>query len=236
VKLASEPAFTAKEDGCETMVTGALTVTVNVPLLTLLAASVAVTVTPVVPSGNNVPLALEYAITGLALTSSVAVAAEYVTIAPLALVAVAVTFEGNFSTGTVASLTVTVNVPLLTLLAASVAVTVTLVVPSGNTVPLALEYAITGLALTSSVAGAAEYVTSAPLALVAVAVTFEGNVNTGAVVSLTVTVTVPLLTFPAASVAVTVTLVAPSGNNVPLALEYAITGLALTSSVAVAAE
>jgi len=56
--------------------TPALTVTLNVPLLTLLAASVAVTVTVVVPSGNNVPLALEYAITGLALTLSVALAAE----------------------------------------------------------------------------------------------------------------------------------------------------------------
>jgi hypothetical protein len=50
------------------------------------------------------------------------------------------------------SFTLTVNVPLLTLLAASVAVTVTVEVPSGNTVPLAFEYAITGLAVTLSVA------------------------------------------------------------------------------------
>jgi len=51
--------------------------------------------------------------------------------------------------------TVTVKVPLLTLLAASVAVTVTVVVPTPNTVPLAFEYVITGLAVTLSVAVAA---------------------------------------------------------------------------------
>jgi len=66
-----------------------------------------------------------------------------------------VTFEGKVSTGAVVSLTVTVNVPLLTLLAASVAVTVTTVLPSANPAPLALEYAMTGFAVTLSVAVAA---------------------------------------------------------------------------------
>jgi hypothetical protein len=48
---------------------------VNVPVLVLSAASFAVTVTVVVPSGNTVPLACEYVIAGLALTASAAVAA-----------------------------------------------------------------------------------------------------------------------------------------------------------------
>jgi len=56
----------------------------------------------------------------------------------------------------VVSFTLTVKVPLLTLLAASVAVTVTVVVPIPNTAPHAFEYAITGLAVTLSVAVAAE--------------------------------------------------------------------------------
>jgi hypothetical protein len=51
-------------------------VTVNDPLLELFASSVAVTVAVVVPSGKTVPLAFEYVIAGLAVTLSVAVAAE----------------------------------------------------------------------------------------------------------------------------------------------------------------
>jgi hypothetical protein len=138
----------------------------------------------VAPIGNTVPLAFEYVITGFAVTLSVAVAAEYATAAPLELVADTVRFEGKVNTGAVVSLTVTVNVPLLELFAPSVAVTVTVVVPSGKTVPLAFEYVITGLAVTLSIAVAAEYVTVAPFALVAVVVTLAGNVvNTGAVVS-----------------------------------------------------
>ena len=156
----------------------------NVPLLTLLAASVAVTVTLVVPSGNNVPLALEYAITGLALTSSVAVAAEYVTVAPFALVAGAVTFEGNVKTGAIVSLTVTVNVPPLMFPAASLAVAVTIVTPTANVLPLAGEYVIVGLP-TLSVPLAPLNTTLAPLALVALAVTFAGTLKTGAAVSTT---------------------------------------------------
>jgi hypothetical protein len=62
-----------------------------------------------------------------------------------------------------------------------------------------------------------------------------GNVITGAVVSATVTVNVPVLTLLAPSVAVTVTVVTPIGNVVPLACEYVIVGLAVTLSVAVAA-
>jgi hypothetical protein len=143
-----------------------------------------VTVTLVVPSGNNVPLALEYAITGLALTSSVAVAAEYVTVAPFALVAVAVTFEGNFSTGAVVSLTFTVNVPLLTFPAASVAVAVTVVTPTAKVLPLAGEYVIVGLP-TLSVPLAPLNTTLAPLADVALTLTFPGTLSMGAVVSTT---------------------------------------------------
>jgi len=90
------------------IVTGGGTVTVKVPLLTLPAASVAVTVTVVVPIGNTVPLAFEYVIVGLALKLSVAVAAGYVTTAPLELVALAITFAGTLRTGSMVS-----RVPIL---------------------------------------------------------------------------------------------------------------------------
>jgi hypothetical protein len=59
-------------------------------------------------------------------------------------------------------------------------------------------------------------------------------VITGAVVSDTVTVNVPVLEF-VPSVAVTVTVVVPIGNTVPLFFEYVIVGFTVTLSVAVAA-
>jgi len=92
------------------------------------------------------------------------------------------------------SFTLTVNVPLLTLLAASVAVTVTVVVPRAKMLPLAGEYVIVGFPMLS-VTLAPLNVTLAPLADVALTLTFPGTVlNTGAVVSTTPPLeSVPLL-------------------------------------------
>src|SRR5262245_57137804 len=120
---------------------------------------------------------------------------------------------GTVRTGGVVSTTVTLKVFVVVLPAASVAVTVTVVVPSGNVVPGCFEYVIV-TAETASVACAAN-VTTAPDALVASFVMSAGTVRSGGVVSRTVTVKVPLLELPAASVAVTVTVVVPSGNVVP---------------------
>ena len=86
-----------------------MTRTVNVPWATLPAASVALHLTGVEPSGNSAPDGGEQATTGLGSTLSVAVT-SYLTRAPLRLVANAVIVPGSFSLGGVASPTVTVNV------------------------------------------------------------------------------------------------------------------------------
>ena len=86
----------------------------NVRFETFPAASVAVTVTTVVPTGKNAPDGVEYVIV-TALTASVATAGGYVTIAPSAapVVGVAKTVMSagtNVNTGGVVSRTVIVNV------------------------------------------------------------------------------------------------------------------------------
>jgi hypothetical protein len=69
------------------------------------AASVAVTFTAVVPTGKVDPLGCEYVIVIAAagVTLSVAVAGEYETSAPLALVASTVTFAGTVNVGAIVS-------------------------------------------------------------------------------------------------------------------------------------
>jgi len=101
VKLASEPALTVNEEICEMRLGGAFTVTVNVPLLTFPTASVAVTVTVVVPTGNTVPLAGEYVMVGLP-RLSVTLAPPNVTLAPLTDVALALRFP-TLTTGAAVS-------------------------------------------------------------------------------------------------------------------------------------
>ena len=102
------------------------------------AASVAVTVTVVVPSAYVVPGSCEYTIAGLAVTASVAWAAKPTT-APAALVASATMSAGTVRSGGVVSRTVTVKVAVELFRYASVAVTVTVVVPSANVSPDACE-------------------------------------------------------------------------------------------------
>ena len=87
-------------------------------------------------------------------------------------------------------MTVTLNVRVVVLPAASVAVTVTVVVPTAKVEPDAFEYVIV-TPLTVSVATAAEYVTTAPDECVMVTIR-SGliDVNVGGVVSRTVIVKV----------------------------------------------
>ena len=118
--------------------------------------------------------------------------------------------------------------------AASVAVTVTVVVPTAKSEPDAFEYVIvTGP--TASVATADAKLTIAPDELVLLTVMFPGTeVITGGVVSRTVIVKVRVVMFPAPSFAVTVTIVVPIAKTVPDAFEYVIvTGP--TASLAIAA-
>ena len=218
-----------------TVNTGAVvsrTVTVKVFVVTFAAASVAVTVTVVDPIANDDPEATEYVIVGAAVTASVAVAAAQVAIAPAALVASTVTLPGTVSAGAVVSSTVTVNDPVAMLPWPSVAVTLTVVTPRAKVVLEAIEVVIvTGP--TASVA-VGENVALAPAELVASTVTF-GAVITGAIVSMTVTVKVAVDVLPAASFAVTVTVVGvPNGSTVPADLEK-VSEVTPTASVAVAA-
>ncbi len=89
--------------------------------------------------------------------------------------------------------TLTVKLAVATLPEASVAVTLTVVVPAGK-VPEACEYLIKGLGSATSNAVACGSVTAAPPPCrVAWTTTVGGRASTGAVVSLTVTVHVDLV-------------------------------------------
>ena len=110
----------------------------NVPELEFPASSVAVTFTSVVPIEKTEPEGLLYVITGFNVTLSEAVAEPKETIAPDGLVAEMVIFCGTLTEGGSVSETVILKVAVPVLLALSVAVTVTSVVPIGNIVPLAL--------------------------------------------------------------------------------------------------
>ena len=112
------------------------TVTVNDALRLLPRVSVAEQLTVVAPKWKVDPLAGVQLTVRLPSTRSVA-DAEYVKVAPAALVASTVAFGGTVMVGAVVSDTVTVNVVVLVLLCASVALHVTVVVPSGNVEPLA---------------------------------------------------------------------------------------------------
>ena len=130
-------------------------------------------------------------------TRSVAVAVNSTT-APVGPVASATMLAGGLITGGVVSRTVTVKVLVAVLLCASVAVSVTVVVPSGKVLPEAgLAFTAT-LPSTRSVAVAVKF-TAAPAALVASAVIFAGSEMTGGVVSCTMTNKVCLAVLPAAS-------------------------------------
>src|SRR6186713_219074 len=96
-------------------------------------------------------------------------------------------FDGTCNTGGVVSRTVTVNDAEPRLPAASRAEQVTAVVPRGNTLPLEGEQAAVRPLVTASDAVAVKF-TTRPVADVASAVTFDGTVTTGTVVSRTVTV------------------------------------------------
>lgn len=110
---------------------------------------------------------------------------------------------------------VTVNVQVLTLPFTSVAVYVTVVVPIGNDSPL-LWFVVSDAIPQLSVADGSVHVATAEQAAPALIVILEGQLLiTGNWVSFTVTINVHVLTLPAASVAVYVTVVEPTLNVSP---------------------
>ena len=142
------------------------------------------------------------------------------TTAPAALVAEAVTSVRVAMVGGVVSTTVTLNVlvaVLLTGVAVSVAVQVTVVDPNGNVLPEARSHETVGV-LAISVAVGLVYTTTAPAAPVASAVTSGGvDVKLGGVVSCTVnTKAVSADLLPPRSIAVQRISPWPTGMTTPL--------------------
>jgi len=98
----------------------------------------------------------------------------------------------------------------------SVAVQVTVVVPTGNKLPDAGEHVTATLASALSVAEGNGYEATAPLAEHATMLMLAGQVMTGGVRSrMTVTVNVQVVRLVQSSVAVQVTVVVPGGNSEP---------------------
>ena len=121
-------------------------------------------------------------------TKSLALTAKLTT-APVALAASTIWFGGRASCGAVVSRTVTVKLPLRVLPAASLALTFTVVTPSGKVLPLAGVAVAETAPSTKSVALTAK-LTTAPVALAASATILDGRVSNGGVMSNTVIATV----------------------------------------------
>ena len=107
------------------------------------------------------------------------------------------------------------NVQTSVLFAGSVAVAVTVVVPTGNALPLAGLYVMMEEQLSVALALNVTVAVQAPAPVFTAM--FEGQVMIGSSLSVTVTVNVHTSVFPAGSVAVAVTVVVPTGNALPLA-------------------
>jgi hypothetical protein len=131
------------------------------------------------------------------------------------------------------SSTVTMKFSPATLPEASIPVQLIIVAPSGNTVPEDGSQSTTGLGSTASDALFAK-MTRAPSLLLASVLKLAGSISLGGVISLTVTGKLPLLEFPAASVAVQATVMEPRGNTEPDAGLQAMLGGGPESSTAVA--
>ena len=158
-----------------------------------------------------------------------------VTVVPEALVVVVVMLAGTATTGGVVSTSVTVTLKDLepVLPCASVALQVTVVVPTAKFAPEAGEQvAVRGPSMLSL--AEAVKVTVFPEAVVAVVVMSEGTVTTGGVVSTSVTVTLKEAeaVLPCASVALQLTVVVPTAKFAPDAGEH--DGVTAPSTVSLA--
>src|SRR5919199_6669565 len=200
------------------------TVTAKLALPVFPCESVALHVTVVVPTGKLLPedgLQL-----GVSAPSTLSFAlAEKLTVRPPVDSVSTEKSPGTDTTGGVVSLrfTVTVKEAEPVFPCESVALHVTVVVPTGKLLPDGgLHVGVSGPS-TTSVAVASPYVTVVPPGLSVEVETFEGGVTAGAVVSRTVTVPVACTGVEPSVVALQVTVVCPSGKwpvtvNVPLPL------------------
>ena len=177
----------------------------------MFAASFAVTVTVVVPTGNVLPEAGLVVMVTAPPQLSVAVGANVTALPQVPVVDVVVILEGQVITGACVSFTVTVKVQVDVLPWASVAVAVTVVVPTGKNDPLVGDV-VTVTPGQLSVAVIVGKVTTAPHWFASFdLVILAGQVITGACVSFTVTVNEQ----PPPVVEVTFTVVVPTGKNDP---------------------
>ena len=118
--------------------------------------------------------------------------------------------------GSSISFTVTAKVHIAVLPAASVAVQVTVVVPTGKKLPLGGTHEAVTPGQLSPIVGGANATIAPQLPGSLLAETLAGQEMVGFSVSLTVTVKVHIPILPAASVAVQVTVVVPTVKNDPL--------------------
>src|SRR6476646_9438053 len=191
-----------------------LTVTVKLQFLEFPAASVAVQVTVLLPFAKVEPEAGAHVTVGFPGQLSVAVGVANVTTAEHCPRSVGfVIFPGQLIVGASVSLTVTVKLQFLEFPAASVAVHVTVLLPFGKVEPEAGTHVTVGFPGQLSVAvGVANVTTAEQCPRSLGLVIFPGQLIVGASVSLTVTVKLQFLEFPAASVAVHVTVLLPFGK------------------------
>jgi hypothetical protein len=189
------------------------TVTEKLHVAVLPPLSVAVQVTVVVPIGKVLPLAGLHVTVGFGSHASEPLAVK-VTAAPLGLVHSATMSAGQVTVGATSSRTVTEKLQVALLPESSVAVHVTVVMPTGKVLPLGGLHVTVGLGSQLSVALALK-VTTAPLPPVQSVTMSAGHVTVGGVSSLTVKVTVQVALLPEASVACTRIVCEPGPTTVP---------------------
>jgi hypothetical protein len=199
------------------VVSTAETLKLAVPVLPCV--SVAEQLTVVVPNANVEPEVGKQAWVFTASSGSVA-EVLYVTTAPAGPVASTLKSAGTVHSGDVLStnVTVTVKLPFAVFLCASVAEQLTVVIPTGNVEPEAGTHVTATEPSTRSVAEAVK-LTTVPDGFEVFVVISVGKVNTGAVVSTTVTSKLAVPILPFVSVAVQWTVVVPNANVEPEAGE-----------------
>jgi len=174
-------------------------------------ASVAVAVTVVVPTPNTLPDAGLADIPNEQLSLPVGVKLTTALHNPASVLCTM--FSGQVTVGAWVSFTVTVKLQVAVLPLASVAVAVTVVVPTPNTLPEAGLLLMPNEQLSLPVG--VKFTTAVHKPESVFWVRLSGQVILGAWVSFTVTVKLQVAVLPLASVAVAVTVVAPTPNTAP---------------------
>ena len=188
-------------------------VTVKLQLAVLPEPSVAVQTTVTTPVENAAPDGGAQATVGVE-NVSVAVAVKVTIVEQDPGSALCVMLLGQVTTGGVASITVTMKVPVRVFPTPSVAVLVTIVVPSGNVDPDG-GFETTVATEQSSLASTLKFTTAEATPGSLGTLMLAGHTIPGGVSSRTVTVNEQVARLPDASVAVVVTTVVPIGNAEP---------------------